>query len=44
MNVPYLSDMMKDVQQTLESRYAPVSTTHQPVRHNNEYVHPRRRN
>lgn len=23
MNVPYLSDMMKDVQQTLQTRYAP---------------------
>jgi hypothetical protein len=44
MNVPYLSDMMKDVQQTLESRYAPVSTTHTPVRSANEYTHPRRRN
>ena len=44
MNVPYLSDMMKDVQQTLENRYAPVTTTHIPVHSNNEYAHPRRRN
>lgn len=44
MNVPYLSDMMKDVQQTLEGRYAPVSTTHTPVHSANEYTHPRRRN
>ena len=37
-------DKLSLIQQTLENRYAPVSTTHQPVRHNNEYVHPRRRN
>ena len=46
MNVPYLSDMMKDVQQTLENRYsetAPVSVRIQQhsdeshIRHRNRY-------
>lgn len=44
MNVPYLSDMMKDVQQTLETRYAPSATSHVPVSSNTDYQRPRRRN
>jgi len=38
MNVPYLSDMMKEVQQTLQTRYAPQST---PVRGNHIPSHRR---
>ncbi len=42
MNVPYLSDIMKDVQQTLESRYSAPAV--EPIRHNEERVYHRRRN
>ena len=42
MNVPYLSDMMKDVQQTLENRYAPTAVA--PVRSHEGHIQHRRRN
>ena len=41
MNVPYLSDMMKDVQQTLQERYAPRSSHTIPAK-NDTYVPHRR--
>ncbi len=40
MNVPYLSDMMKEVQQTLQTRYAPRPVVPQK---DNTYVVPHRR-
>ena len=45
MNVPYLSDMMKEVQQTLQTRYAPrpVSAVHSPVNGENSVQLHRRR-